>query len=287
MGSAMAPHLATAGHRLTVYNRTTSKAKGLAEAGARIATTPAEAAQGDIVITMLANDAAAEDVAFGDHGLLQGMAEGCIHISMSTISVALSKRLAEAHAGKGQVYVAAPVFGRPDAAAAAKLLIAAAGPSEAIDRCQPVFDALGRKTIRFGEEAWKANLIKLSGNFLISSAIESLAEAFALTGKAGIEPQDYLELVGNLFSVPMYEIYGGLVAEERYQPAGFTARLGRKDVALLQEAAETLQVPMPVASLLAQRYLALLAAGCAELDWSAIGKLAKRDAGDDTPLAPR
>lgn len=288
MGQGMAANLLGHGDVLTVYNRTPSKATALLDNGATLAETPSDAADGAVVITMLANDAAAEVVTFGDDGILARLGKGAIHISMSTISVALSERLAKAHAEAGQGYVSAPVFGRPDMAAAGKLFVVAAGPAADVERCAPIFAHIGQRTFHFGDEAPKANVVKLSGNFLIASVIESLSEAFALIGKAGIDRQDYLELLtSTLFAAPVYKTYGGLIADERYEPAGFTAVLGRKDVGLVLDAAETLQVPMPVASLLAQRYLTLIAAGAGALDWSGLGKLASRDAGNDVSLPPR
>ncbi len=288
MGGAMAPHLLGAGKPLSVHNRTKSKAEKLLAEGAVFASSPGEAARGDVVITMLADDAAVEAAVFGEDGILAALPEGSTHISMSTISVALAKRLAAAHAGAGQEFVSAPVFGRPDAAAAGKLFIVAAGPAEVLDLCQSLFETLGQRTFFFGEEAFKANLIKLAGNFLIASTIEAFAEAFALVEKAGIDRHAFLELLTDtLFTAPVHRTYGGLIAEERYEPAGFAARLGHKDMALALDAATELQVPMGMASLIAERYLTLMAAGAGDIDWSGLGKLAKRDAGDDTPLAPK
>ena len=174
MGTGMARNLIKAGHALTLHNRTLAKAEALRKEGAQLAQRPAEAARGAVVITMLADDAAVEAAVFGADGLLAALAPGAVHVSMSTISVALSERLAAAHAKAGQAYVAAPVFGRPEAAAAAKLFIAAAGPAKAIATCQPLFDAMAQRTFVIGEEPVKANVIKLSGNFLIASVIESL-----------------------------------------------------------------------------------------------------------------
>jgi 3-hydroxyisobutyrate dehydrogenase-like beta-hydroxyacid dehydrogenase len=186
MGTAMAANLLAAAHTLTVYNRTRAKAEPHAKNGAVLAKTPREAAGGEAVITMLADDAAVEAVVFGPDGILEALAPGAIHIAMSTISVALSARLAEAHAERGQLYIAAPVFGRPDAAAAGKLFIVAAGPEDAVATCEPLFDVLGQRTFVVSEEAPNANVVKLSGNFLIASVIAALGEAFALVDKAGI-----------------------------------------------------------------------------------------------------
>ncbi|HUM08170.1 MAG TPA: NAD(P)-dependent oxidoreductase [Acidocella sp.] len=279
MGRGMASNLIKAGHEVTLYNRSAEKAQGL---GAPVAKTPAEAAQGaEAVFTMLADDKALEAVTFGADGLLASLAPGAVHVSASTISVAIAERLTEAHAEAGRHFVSAPVFGRPDAAAAAKLFIAAAGEPEVMARLQPLFDVIGQRTFVLSETPSRANLVKLSGNFLIASVIESLGEAIALVAKGGIEPAAYVEmLTSTLFAAPVYTTYGGLIAAEKFAPAGFAATLGQKDVRLVLAAAEALNVPLPLASLLRDRFLALLAQpGGAELDWSAISTLAKRDSG--------
>jgi 3-hydroxyisobutyrate dehydrogenase-like beta-hydroxyacid dehydrogenase len=283
MGSAMANNLLKAGFALSVYNRSPAKAEALAAKGAALGKTPAEAARGDVVITMLADDAAVENAIFGPDGVLSTLRPSAIHISMSTISVALAERLTEAHRAKTQGFVSAPVFGRPEAAAAAKLYVIAAGAPDAVERCRPFFEVLGQRSFIVGHEPPKANLVKLSGNFLITSVIEALGEAFALVGKAGIDRAQFLDVVtGTLFGAPIYKTYGGLIAEERYHPAGFTAELGYKDIRLALAAAEALKVPMPLASLIATRLLALIAQGGGHLDWSAMAKLAAQDAGLET-----
>jgi 3-hydroxyisobutyrate dehydrogenase-like beta-hydroxyacid dehydrogenase len=280
MGAAMAERLLQAGHNLTVYNRTPSKAQGLAERGAHLAARIADACGDDAVITMLADDNAVEAVVFGDGGVLQSLGQGTIHISMSTISVALSERLAAAHANADQRFAAAPVFGRPDAAAAGKLFIVAAGAADVISACMPLFEALGQKTSRISDTPQAANLVKLSGNFLLASVIEALSEAMTLVSKAGIDPQRYLDLLtSTLFTGPVFTNYGRLIAEQKFQPAGFAAPLGEKDIRLTLAAAETLHVPMPLASLVHDRLQTLIARGGQQLDWSAIGQLAADDAG--------
>jgi 3-hydroxyisobutyrate dehydrogenase-like beta-hydroxyacid dehydrogenase len=285
MGSGMAANLLKAGHALTVYNRTPAKGEALVAKGAALAKTPGGAARGDVVITMLADDAAVEGVVFGTDGVLAGLRHGSIHISMSTISVPFAVRLASAHQGAGQRFVAAPVFGRPEAAVAGELFIVAGGEPRTVHQCQPLFEALGQRTFVIADEPPKANLVKLSGNFLIASVIESLGEAFALVSKAGIDRAAYLDILTNtLFAAPVYKTYGGIIAEQRYTPPGFKAMLGFKDIHLALAAAEALQVPMPVASLLRDRFLTLLAAGAGDLDWSALAALASRDAGD--PSSP-
>jgi len=280
MGTGIAANLLKAGHELTVYNRTRAKAEAFASEGAKVADHIADACRGDTVITMLSNDEAVESAVYGDGGVLASLSKGAIHVSSSTISVALSKRLAEHHAERGQRYVAAPVFGRPEAAAAAKLFIVAAGSPEAVKTAMPVFDAIGQRTFTVSEDAPAANIIKLSGNFLIASVIESLGEAMALVGKAGIDKHQYLELLtSTLFGAPIYKTYGTLIADEKFSPPGFAAPLGLKDVRLTLAAGDDLRVPLPLASLLRDRYLTLLANGGDNLDWSAIGGLPAKDAG--------
>ena len=284
MGSAMAANLVKAGHDVTVFNRSPEKRRALLELGAHEADSVADACHGQVTITMLADDTAVADVALAKHGIVETLAKGAIHLSMSTISVALSKRLSETHAHAGQRFVAAPVFGRPDAAAAAKLFIVAAGEPAAVEACKPLFDALGQKTFAISTEPTAANLVKLSGNFLLAAAIEALGEAIALVGKAGIDRGAYVDLLtSTIFPVPAYKTYGGLIAESRFHPAAFAAPLGFKDIRLALAAAENLRVPMPLGSLLHDRFLRLLAQGGDSLDWAAIGGLAAQDAGDAKP----
>ncbi len=280
MGSAMAVNLVKAGHEVTVYNRSRDKAEALASEGAKVAGTVAEACAGDAVFTMLAHDDALSAVVHGDGGVLANLGRGAVHISASTISVAMSERLTKEHAAAGQRFVAAPVFGRPEAAAAAKLFVAAAGAPDAVRSVMPLIEAIGQRTFVLGEEPKAANLVKLSGNFLIASVIESLGEAMALVEKGGVDRHAYLDLLtSTLFNAPVYKTYGGLIADRKFKPAGFTAPLGQKDVRLALAAGEALNVPLPLASLLRDRFLTLLAHGGEELDWSAIGALAAKDAG--------
>jgi len=286
MGSPIAANLLKAGHEVTVFNRTASKAEPLVKQGARYAVQIADACQGDAVMTMLSDDHAVESVVFGDAGIASSLHKGAVHISISTISVALSQKLTAAHADRGQRFVAAPVFGRPEAAAAAKLFVAAAGADNAMDACLPLFEAFAQKTFRFGPHPPDANLVKLSGNFLISSVIEALGEALALVGKAGLDQHQYVDfLTSTLFAAPVYKTYGGLIADKNFAPAGFAAPLGLKDNRLVLAAAETLRVPMPLASLIYNRFLTLLAQGGEALDWSAISQLAADDAGQQKKSA--
>ena len=281
MGSSMARKLIAAGHELIVYNRTRSRAELLAASGARNADRPRQAAAAcDAVITMLADEAALESAVFDLQGILELLAPGKVHISCSTISVALSRRLAGAHRERRQEYIAAPVFGRPEAAAAAKLLIVAAGSQDQIGKCESLFHAMGQKTFVLGDDAPAANVVKLAGNFLISAVIESLSEAFALARKSGVDPTQFLEiLTSSLFNAPVYKTYGALVASQKFEPVGFKLSLGLKDNRLVMAAAEEKSVPLPLASLIHDRFIAAMANGLAESDWSAISSMAMRDAG--------
>ncbi len=280
MGAGMARNLLRHGHQVAAWNRTPHKAQALAPAGAKIAATPAEAARdAEAVLTMLADDQAVEEVVFGPQGVAGAMQEGAIHISHSTISIALPQRLAEEHAKRGQHFVSAPVFGRPEAAESARLTVVAAGAREDIDRCRPLFDAIGQRAIVIGREPWQANVIKLGGNFMIASMLESFGEAFALMRKAGVDPNLFLEVMNGLFKSPVYENYGGLVARQQFEPAGFALQLGLKDQRLVLAAAEQLSSPMPLASLLRDRMLAAIARGQGDLDWSSATRIAALEAG--------
>jgi 3-hydroxyisobutyrate dehydrogenase-like beta-hydroxyacid dehydrogenase len=279
MGAGMAANLVKAGHQVTVFNRTPAKAEPLVAQGAKTAANVAGVCRGDAVITMLADDAAVEGAAFGEGGIVASLPQGALHVSCSTISVALSEKLTNAHARSGQRYVAAPVFGRPDVAAAGKLFVVAAGPTDAVGVAQPLLDAVGQRTFVVSQEPKAANLVKLSGNFLIATVIESLGEAMALVNKGGVDRHDYLEiLTSTLFTAPLYKIYGGLIASRKFEPAGFTVPLGQKDIRLTLEAAEELHVPLPLGSLLRDRFLTLRAHGGDHLDWAAVGSLAAKDA---------
>jgi 3-hydroxyisobutyrate dehydrogenase-like beta-hydroxyacid dehydrogenase len=282
MGSGMAANLVKAGNDVTVYNRTQGKDRELVAQGTHSASNVADACKGDAVITMLADDNALESIAFGEQGIIKNLRKGAIHISMSTISVAISEKLTEAHAKAGQRYLSAPVFGRPDAAAAGKLFIVAGGARADIDSCQPMFDVLGQKTFTLSDKPSAANLVKLSGNFLIGAAMEAMGEALALVGKGGVDQQQYLDLMtSTLFTSPIYKNYGALIVERKFEPAGFATPLGYKDMRLLLAAADGLRVPMPLGSLLRDRLLRILAQGGETLDWSAIGYLSAKDSGQN------
>jgi 3-hydroxyisobutyrate dehydrogenase-like beta-hydroxyacid dehydrogenase len=282
MGVGMASNLLKAGHEVTVYNRSPGKAEALAALGAQVANQVSDACSGDVVITMVANDSALSDIVLAERGLQSSLKAGAIHVSMSTISLALSERLTETHAKAGRSFVSAPVFGRPDAAAAGKLFIVVSGAADAVKRVEPLLAAMGQMTLAVSEQPRDANLVKISGNFMIASVIESLGEAVALVRKAGVAPQTFIDiLTSTLFNAPVYKNYGGLIASGKFSPAGFAAPLGYKDIGLALEAAETLRVPMPLASLISDRFLRLLAEGGESLDWAAIAQLSAADAGLD------
>jgi 3-hydroxyisobutyrate dehydrogenase-like beta-hydroxyacid dehydrogenase len=284
MGAGMAASLLKAGHEVTVYNRTPGKAEALVERGAKRARTVADACRGEAVITMLANDRAVEEVVLGWGGVVESLAPDALHVSSSTISVALADRLTLAHEEAGSRLVCAPVFGRPDVAAAGLLAVVAAGRKAATKAAAPLLDAVGRMTTVVSTTPSAANLVKLSGNFLLASAIEALGEAMALVGHGGVDRRLYLEVITSaLFDCGPYQLYGAMIADGRFAPAGFAAPLGQKDIRLALAAAEDLAVPMPLASLLRDRFLTLIAQGGDELDWAAIGGLAAADAGGPRP----
>ena len=278
MGSAMAASLVRMGQDVTVYNRTAGRAQPLVAQGARLAGSVASACRGEAVVTMLANDEAVESVVFGNGGIIASLRPNGVHVSSSTISPRLAQRLAQAHAAAGQRYVSAPVFGRPDVAAAGRLVVVAAGASDAVEAANPIFKSIGRATFVVSESPPAANLVKLSGNFLLASMIESLGEAMALVEQGGVDRQRYLDVMLSLFDSPPFRTYGSLIAQQRYEPAGFAAPLGQKDIGLALEAADDLRVPMPLALLLHARFAELLAMGGEKLDWSAIAGLAANDA---------
>ncbi len=288
MGAAMARNLLKAGHRLTVWNRSPNAAQALEAAGATRATSPGEVFAGDAVITMLADDDALRGVVI-ESGALDRARRGLVHASMSTISVSLAEDLAARHRQCGVAYVAAPVFGRPDAAEAGKLNILAAGDETAIDRLQPLFDAMGQKTWRLGAEPQRANAAKLAGNLMIACAIEAMGEASALGLAYGVPPSDLLDmLTSTLFASPVYKGYGASIAEARYEPAGFRfrLRLGLKDVRLALQAAEAKNVPLASASVIRDNLLEAMAAGNGDKDWSALAEVSFRRAGLKTGSQP-
>ena len=280
MGTGIAKSLLRAGHRVTVYNRTASRAEALRADGAIVAASVAEACRSAVVLTMVADDAALEHFVFGDGGILASLPRGGVHISLSTISVALSDRLAAEHAKAGQGYLAAPVFGRPDAAEAARLAVVVAGADTLVQKCKPLFEAIGPKLFVVGERPSMANVVKLSGNFLIATVLESLAEALAFARKSGVDAGALMDfLTATLFNAPVYKTYGGLIVEGKHEPAGFALPLGLKDVRLVLQAAEAASVPMPIASVVRDRFITAMARGNQDKDWSVIGRVAAEDAG--------
>jgi 3-hydroxyisobutyrate dehydrogenase-like beta-hydroxyacid dehydrogenase len=277
MGGAMARNLQRAGHDLAVFNRTREKAQPLAAEGARIAGSPADACRGcDAVMTMLSDDAAVEEVTTG---ILEALPQGAVHLSGSTISTAMARRLASLHAEHGQAYLSTPVFGRPEAAEAKKLLVVAGGPAELIERCHPVFDAIGRQTFIAGNDPWQANAVKLCGNFMLVSMLECFGEAYATLRKAGVDPHLFLDTMNALFASPVYANYGRMIADQQFEPAGFALKLGLKDIRLALATAEECSSPMPVASLVHDHLLSAIAQGQADKDWSSIARISARNAG--------
>jgi 3-hydroxyisobutyrate dehydrogenase-like beta-hydroxyacid dehydrogenase len=280
MGHGMGESLLRGGHELTVYNRTASKADSLVAKGARLAKTPADACRGEVVITMLADDAAVEQVAFSDQGILKNLAADTVHVSCSTISVPFADRLADAHAKAGQQFVSAPVFGRPQVATAGQLNIVAAGAPDSVKRVTPALESMAQKVWPFGERPSAANLVKISGNFMLFAAVEALAESVALLRKAGVDEHAFVDMMTNtLFAAPVYKGYAPLITKQQYRPAGFAAPLGLKDVRLALAAGESLKVPLPLGSLVRDKFLALIARGGEEDDIAALGKIAAEQAG--------
>lgn len=280
MGTGIAKSLLRAGHRVTVFNRTLSRAEALRADGAVVAASVAEACRGEVVLTMVADDAALEHFSFGEGGILASLPRGGVHISLSTISVALSDRLAAEHAKAGQGYLAAPVFGRPEAAEAARLAVVVAGANPLVQKCKPLLEAMGPKLFVVGERPSMANVVKLSGNFLIATVLESLAEALAFARKSGVDAGALMDfLTATLFNAPVYKTYGGLIVEGKHEPAGFALPLGLKDVRLVLQAAEAASVPMPIASVVRDRFITAMARGNQDKDWSVLGRVAAEDAG--------
>ncbi len=278
MGVAMARRLLKAGHQLTVFNRTRDKALPLERQGARIAASAKEAAgYADVLVTMLSDDQAVLDNLLGDHGALAGLEHGHIHVSSSTIGVATSRRLAELHRQAGQVYVAAPVLGRPEAAEAGKLVVLAAGPADALECCQPLFDVIGESTHRLGDLPERANAAKLAANGVLATIIQAVGEAYALAEAYGLAPAAFLGLLnGSMLKSPVVGSYGKLVAEGKFEPAGFPLQLGLKDVRLAVEAAQAQGLALPLMDVVRGRLADAVTAGLADKDWSAVAGLAGR-----------
>ncbi len=278
MGGHVASNLLKAGHQVTVWNRSQGPVQALVEKGATAAKSPEEAVQGDAVFSMLSNDQVMRDVGLAGP-LLAKAAKGLIHVNLATISVAFAKELAEAHAKAGLSYISAPVFGRPEMAEAAALVLVAGGDEAALKTMQPVFDKIGARTVPLGE-AWQANLFKICGNFMIASELEAIGEAFALLRKGGVDPALFHDvLAGRLFTGAVFKAYGAMVLNRQYEPAGFALTLGLKDVNLARSAAEGLGVEMPTAELLKSQFDQAVAWGWQDKDWSAIGEVSAKKAG--------
>ena len=277
MGRAMAANLLKAGHHLRVWNRSPDPMQALVGQGAQACTGPSEAFQAGVVISMLADDEAIRQVLQDD--VLARALRSTIHVNMATISVGLAKELTQVHAERGLQYVAAPVFGRPDVAEAAKLNIVAAGEPSAIEHVAPLFEVMGQKTWPLGREPYRANVVKLAGNFMLGCAIEAMAEACAMAQAHDVASADVLEMLTNsLFSSPVYKGYGGLIAEERYEPTVFKLALALKDVRLALAAGEQGRVPMPFASVLRDNLLEAIAQGDGDKDFAALARVASRRA---------
>jgi 3-hydroxyisobutyrate dehydrogenase-like beta-hydroxyacid dehydrogenase len=280
MGQAMARVLLRAGHTVAVWNRTRQKAEELAATdGARVAASPAEAARGAVaVLSSLADDDAVRAAVLGLDGsqiepLIRGLGRGAPHVSLSTIGPALSRHLDEAHRAAGQRYVAAPLLGRPDAAARGDLVVLAAGHDDAVDFCAPIFDLLGRKTHRLGAHPERANAMKIAANLAMASLLESFGEAFGLAESYGIGAMQVLGVLEDtILRSESTEAYGRRIAKGEFEPAGFSLRLGLKDVDLALGAAETAALPLPFASVLRDRFLVAIARGLEEKDWSAMAR---------------
>jgi len=281
MGAAIAANLVRAAHEVAIWNRSAKRARPLVDLGATLASSPKAAASGrDVVFTMLADDAALDSVMAGANGLVAGLKPGALHVSMSTIAVDTAERIAATHRAQGQRFLCAPVFGRPEAAAAAKLFVVAAGDPAGLQTASPLLGIISQRVFYVGDTPSAASLVKLCGNFMILSAVEAMGEAMALAEKGGVAKQQLLEvLTGTLFDSPIYRTYGAILAAERFRPAGFAAPLGLKDMRLVGQSAEALRVPMPLLSLLRDHLLQTIAQEGEDIDWSAIAQVIKKNAG--------
>lgn len=281
MGAAMAMRLVEAGYNVTVYNRSIEKTEPLTTKGASFANTPAAAAQGaDVVFSMLFDDAAVESATFGEDGIASTLKEGGIHVCSSTLSLGQATRLEQQHETRGQHYLSVPVLGRPPAAQAGDLFVIAAGPKELKAKLQPLFDVIGQRTFDVGENPVQANVVKVGLNFMIFSTIEQMAEVFTLCEKSGIDPKGMFEIMTNSFcNAPVHKNYGSIMVDKAYSPAGAPMGIGVKDNDLFLDAGKHLEVPLPYASVLHDRFLSSLAAGDGALDFTAIFEQVRRNAG--------
>jgi 3-hydroxyisobutyrate dehydrogenase-like beta-hydroxyacid dehydrogenase len=284
MGAAMAANLAAAGHRVLAYVRHADQADELSALGLAATTQIADLFSCEVVVTMLPDDDAVRDVVLGRAdldipGLAQGLKPAAIHVCMSTISTAMASRLAGEHARRGQGYVAAPVFGNPDAAKERQLYIIAAGAARDLAQCQPLFDILGQKTVVVGAEAWHANLVKLAGNMMSATALEMISEAVALFLKRGLDPRPFIDIMtSTMFGGRAHKIYGDKIIRQAYAP-GFVLPLVLKDVRLALAEAEAAGSPMPSVGVVRDRLITGIARGYDNLDWTALGLIAAEEAG--------
>ena len=278
MGRAMAARLIEAGHELIVYNRSQEPARALAEKGAAVASDASGVLGAEVVITMLADDAAIEAVWIRG-GLVRKMPTACVHLNMATVSLAMGQQMARLHREAGNGYVSAPVFGRPHAATAGQLDIVAAGAAAALERCKPLFTVLGKQSFYVGAEPWLANAVKIARNFLLATVVESLGEAFALVRKSGVDPALFFNIITTTsFNAPAYKSYGQRMVEKDFDPT-FALKLGLKDVELALDAGAGVDVLLPLAELMRERHRAAIAAGFGEKDWAALGEYIAQDAG--------
>ena len=290
MGGAMSANLAAAGHRVVAYVRKKDQADRLSALGLKGTTDITDLFGCGVVISMLPDDDAVRDIALGHadiggRGLVQGLAPGTIHLCMSTISTAMASRLAREHAQRGQGYVAAPVFGNPDAAKERQLFILAAGAEGDLAKCQPLFDAMGQRTLAVGPEAWRANLVKLMGNMMSATALEMISEAVAVFRKRRVDPKLFIDIMtGTMFGGRAHTIYGDKIVKESYAP-GFVMPLVLKDVRLALAEAEAAGAPMPSVGVVHDRLVTGIARGHDNLDWTALGLIAAEEAGL-SPLDP-
>jgi 3-hydroxyisobutyrate dehydrogenase-like beta-hydroxyacid dehydrogenase len=281
MGQGIAGRVLQGGHELTVYNRTRDKAAALEKAGARVADSIAQACAGsEVVMTMLADDAALDRVARGEGGIIASLSKGAIHMVMGTHGVDVVRALTQAHASVGQVLVAAPVLGRPDVAASGQLGIVAAGPVDAVNRCRPLFEVIGKRVFEAGTVPEGATAIKLANNFALGCAIQTMSEAFALVRKHGVAPQAlYDVMTEGLFAAPAYKVYGKIIVDEAYDKPGFTTLLALKDADLALAAGGAARVPLPSVNTLRDRLLSALAHGDGDKDWAVIAQAQARISG--------
>jgi 3-hydroxyisobutyrate dehydrogenase-like beta-hydroxyacid dehydrogenase len=270
MGQAMARRLIEAKHEVGVYNRTARKAKPLANAGAKLLRSIAQAARyGEAVYSMLADDAALEDVAFQDGGLLASVAKGGIHVCAGTHGVPVIRKLKAAHAEKGQHLICAPMLGRPELVSSGQAGIVASGPAEAMARCKPLFDAVGRRTFEAGVDPEAATAIKITNNFVLGCAIEAMGEGFSLVRKYGVAPEVFYEVMTDgLFNCSAYKVYGRIIVDESYAKVGQMAVLGLKDSNLALNAGELVGVALPSGNVWRDRLVGAVAHGDGDKDWA-------------------